>query len=108
MEPAALFENLVVLVIFVGWMFVVVKWISEGMKIPSWLHYIAIVVGTASLVASIGLLVFTQVIFWQLLLLPSPMVYLIWTWLNGPEFQGAGGKNENGRSRRMKNLSQDI
>ena len=63
-----------------------IKWIQGGCKIPRWLHYSAILVEAIAIILCIILYSMDHHIYYRLLLLPVPLVYLIWLWAFGPEF----------------------
>ena len=77
--------NFIELIMFLGWIIWISLWIKKGCKIPQWLHYIAVIAGILAILSAILLYIQTNYFSFSLFLFPTPLVYLIWLWLFGPD-----------------------
>ena len=88
MDALDIIVNLSGLVIFIVWVASMISWFRSGVRIPSHIHVLALVLSSLSVGCLIGLALAgmaTITMAFLFILLPAFLSYVGWFWLFGPD-----------------------
>lgn len=97
MNTGILIGNIIGLTVFIVWLYSVYSWYRQGLKIPRYVHVIAIITSSISIGCLTGMYIggiATIEIMCMLLFLPPIICYLGWVWMFGPDFQKKSFNNK--------------